>query len=56
MTATTTMTYLVAHEHINDLRRDAERNRLAAQIRPRRRMHLPIPRIVGRRATRTSTA
>ena len=45
----TTLTYAVAHEHINDLLRDAERRHLAAEVRStRRRFRLPIARFARR--------
>jgi len=55
MTATS-LTYLVAQEHINDLMRDAERRRGIAGARSPRRVRLSIPRIFARRAPKTATA
>jgi hypothetical protein len=48
MTATS-LTYLVAQEHINDLLREADRNRRAAEVRPSRRSTLAAPRRFARR-------
>ena len=55
MTATA-LSYIVAQQHINDLMRDAERRRLAAEVRSSRCVRLPIPRLSIRRAARTATA
>lgn len=55
MTATS-LTYLAAREHINDLMRDAERGRRVAEARCPRRIRFPIPRVFARRAARTATA
>jgi hypothetical protein len=54
MTATS-ITYLVAHEHINDLRREAERNRRAAQGRRSRSSALSAPRRFAQRVVRPAT-
>jgi hypothetical protein len=51
----TTITYLAAQEHVNDLRRDADRDARAAQIRSPRRVRLAIPRLPGRRPPRAAT-
>ena len=45
----TTMTYLFAQEHINDLRREARDAQLAAQLRRKRRLTLTPPRLRLRR-------
>ena len=55
MTATA-LTYIAAQEHIDDVRRNAERHRLAAQGRSPRRVRLSVPRLFARRAPRTATA
>ena len=55
MTATT-VTYLAAQERINDLRRDAEHRRRAAEAGGPRRVRLSIPRLFARRAPGTVTA
>jgi hypothetical protein len=49
------LTYLAAREHINDLMRDADRRRIAAEARPPRRLAIWIPRVLARRATRAAT-
>jgi hypothetical protein len=54
MTATS-LTYLAAREHIDDLRRDADRHRRAAQARPARRVRLSILRALARRNARAAT-
>jgi hypothetical protein len=55
MTATT-FTYLVAHEHIDDLRREAERHRLTAEVAAPRPVRFSIPRLVARRNARPAAA
>jgi hypothetical protein len=55
MTATT-FTYLVAREHINDLRREAERHRLAAEVATPRLVRFSIPRLFARRIARPAAA
>jgi hypothetical protein len=55
MTATA-LTDIVAQEHINDLMRDAERGRRAAEARPRRHLRFSIPRVIARRIPRAATA
>jgi hypothetical protein len=44
-----TLTQLAAQEHTNDLLREAERNRRAAEVRPTRRSTLATPRRFARR-------
>ena len=51
----TTLAYVAAQEHINDLMRDAERRRRVAQARAPRRIRLSIPRLFARRVARTAT-
>lgn len=48
----TTVTYLAAREHINDLLRQAERNRCHTHVPARRRMTVSIPRPFARRVAR----
>ena len=55
MTAST-ITYLAAREHINDLQREADRRRLATEHRAPRRARLTIPRAFTRRVPRAATA
>ena len=55
MTATT-LTYLAAREHVNDLLREAERNRRAADVPAPRRLTLSIPRPFARRVGRAAKA
>ena len=55
MTATT-LTYVAAREHNNDLRREAERNRRAADLGAPRRIILSVPRPFARRVARTAKA
>jgi hypothetical protein len=55
MTATT-LTYFAAREHVNDLRREAERNRRRADVSAPRRITLSIPRPFARRVGRTTAA
>jgi hypothetical protein len=55
MTAST-ITYLVAREHISDLHRDADRHRLAAELRAALRVRLAVPRLRARRVPRAATA
>ena len=43
------LTYLAAREHINDLLREAEHSRRAAEVRPSRRSTLATPRRFARR-------
>jgi hypothetical protein len=50
------LTYIVAQEHINDLTRDAERSRRAAEANSPRRVRLPLPRVFKRSFPRTATA
>jgi hypothetical protein len=52
MTATS-LTYLAAREHINELMRDAERRRRIAGARSPRRVRLSIPRVFARRAPKS---
>jgi hypothetical protein len=40
--------YLAAQEHVNDLIREAERDRQQAEIRPRSRIALTLPRFAIR--------
>jgi hypothetical protein len=54
MTATT-CSYLVARERIDDLRREAERHRLAAEVATPRRVRFSIPRLFARRLARAAT-
>jgi hypothetical protein len=51
-----TANYLVAQERINDLTREAERNRRAAAARSPRRASLSIPRVFARRTAKTAAA
>ena len=51
MTAST-LTYLVAREHINDLRREAHLHRLATELRGARRSRPRVPRLRVRRVAR----
>ena len=55
MTATT-VTYLVAQEHVNDLMRDAERCRRVAEAGGPRRIRFSIPRVFARRAAGSAVA
>jgi hypothetical protein len=55
MTATT-FTCLVAREHIDDLRHEAERGRLAAEFATSRPVRFSIPRLFARRNARPATA
>jgi hypothetical protein len=50
------ITDVVAREHINDLVRDADRRRRAAEARPPRHLRLSIPRVIARRIPRAATA
>jgi hypothetical protein len=50
---TGTLAYLAAQEHVNDLIREAERSRQQADVRPRRRIALALPRLVTRRKPET---
>jgi hypothetical protein len=54
MTATS-LTYLVAQEHTNDLRREAERDHLAAEVAAPKRVRLTVPRLLARRAAGAAT-
>ena len=54
MTATS-LTYLVAQQHINDLMREAERSRRAAGTGSPRRVRLSIPSVFARRGARAAT-
>jgi hypothetical protein len=49
------LTCIVAQEHINDLRRGAERRRRVVEVRAQHRVRLSIPHAFTRRATRTAT-
>jgi hypothetical protein len=52
-----TVTHLAAQEHINDLLRDAEHSRRAAEVRPpSRRVTLWSRRRFARRVVRPATA
>ncbi len=55
MTAST-ITYLIAREHINDLIRDAERRRHVAEVRSPDGVRLSLPRVFTRRVRRAATA
>jgi hypothetical protein len=55
MTATT-LTYLVSQEHINDLMREAESSRRAAEVGSTRRVRLAVSRVFTRRVPRTAMA
>ena len=55
MTATT-FTHLVAGEHIDDLRREAGRHRLAAAVATPRPIRFSIPRLFARRNARPAAA
>ena len=44
-----TVAYLAAQEHVNDLIREASRNPSDAEIRPRRPIVLTLPRLLTRR-------
>jgi hypothetical protein len=51
----TSLTYLVAQEHTNDLLREARRAQQSAQLRRRRRLTFALPRLrVSRRRTATA--
>jgi len=54
MTATS-LTYLAAQEHINDLLREAKHSRRAAEVRRSRRSTLATPRRFARRVVRPAT-
>jgi hypothetical protein len=54
MTATA-LTYLAAQEHVNDLRREAERHRRAASSAAPKRGRLTVPRLSVRRSARAAT-
>jgi hypothetical protein len=54
MTATS-LTYLAAQEHINELRHEAERHRRAAELTAPKRVRLTIPRLFARRIARATT-
>lgn len=54
MTATS-ITHMVAQEQINDLMRDAQRWRRAADVRSPGRVRFSIPRVFSRRVARTAT-
>lgn len=45
----TSLTYLAAQEHVNDLLREAESSRRAAESRPTRRVKISLPRLFRRR-------
>jgi hypothetical protein len=55
MTATT-LTHIAAAEHVNDLRREAERQRRAAEVPTPSRDSRSIPRWLARRVLRSATA
>jgi hypothetical protein len=55
MTATT-LTYIVAREHISDLRREAERRRRASEAATPRTVRHSVPRLLPRRIGRTAAA
>jgi hypothetical protein len=55
MTATT-LTHLAAREHVNDLLRNAQRNRNRAEVSSPRRITLSIRRPFARRVGRTAPA
>jgi hypothetical protein len=55
MTATT-LTYIAAREHINDLRREADRHRRAGEVTTPRGLKRSIPRSLARRVGRPATA
>lgn len=55
MTATT-LTYLAAREHINDLRRDADLHRRTTEVSSPRRFRLALPRRFARHVARPATA
>lgn len=55
MTATT-LNYIAAREHINDLRREAERHRRAAGVTTPRGFSRSISRSLARRVGRPATA
>ena len=54
MTATT-LTYLAAQEHVNELRREAERHRRAAELTAPTRVRLTISRLFARRIAPATT-
>jgi hypothetical protein len=43
-----TTSHVIAQEHINDLLRQAQRHRVAAAIRPRRRITLQLAHLANR--------
>lgn len=51
-----TLTHLAAQEHINDLLRQAERNRRAAEVRPTGRFTLRSRRRIARGVVRPASA
>jgi hypothetical protein len=51
----TPLTYIVAQEHINDLRRQAVRHRLATDVASPRPVRFSIPRRFARRLARLAT-
>jgi hypothetical protein len=55
MTATS-LTYIAAQEHIDDLRREAGRHRLAAGVATPRPVRFSIPRLFARRNARPAAA
>lgn len=55
MTATA-LNYIVAQEHINELRRQAERHRRVVEVQATHRVRLSIPRGFARRRTRPAMA
>ena len=50
------LTYLAAQQHMNDLRREADRNRRAAHARSAGRVRLAIPRLSRRRRAGAAAA
>lgn len=50
------LTDIAAQEHINDLRREAERHRLAAEVATPRPVRFSIPRLFARRIARPVAA
>jgi hypothetical protein len=51
----TSLTYLAAQQHINDLLHEADRRR-QVEDRPRRPVRLAAPRLLARLVHRTTTA
>jgi hypothetical protein len=48
-----TVAHLAAQEHVNDLVREAERQRQQAQVRPRSSIALALPRFAAARLRRS---